>query len=1018
MRSIKNLYVFFLCFSMAAMHIAAAGELKIVSHTPVGSTSSMRDELAISVTFDSPMVPLQAVPEDQSTEPLSIKPEVKGTYHWLGSKTLVFVPEDTLPLATEYTVTVPAGVASLDGGVLSAPFSWTFESFRPRFLQSVPADGYRWLDPLGPILLKFNQPVSPARVRDFIRLSQQGVKGAIPIRIDYPDSADLKDNWRLGEDKVFILKIVPEKPLSKGTATTLVLQKGLLAKEGNLGLDEEKTIQFQTYGPLKYTGLARFEEKLAAINPQAGVTLIFTNRVSPSELVKNIRFEPLVVFPDFYETRTWGSQQVHLAVELKPETGYRFTLSPDLMDIYDNRLGLAVVDSFRTGPYPERISFTTGPGVLEAYGDRKFPITVVNKEVVDLRMGVIPPNDLVPLLAGEQDIFQRTEAMPESLVTFAQKWKIFAKRNTRQVRPIEVDWALKDRQTGLVLIEIKDREEYRQNRRHRIPRARRIETKEQDERNEIVYRRALLQTTNMGVSAKFSPFNNVIWVTSLKDASPVKDARIEIRDDQNRVCWTGTTNAFGIAETPGWRELGIKSVNQWEKPGQWIFVYWDEDFAYTASDWGTGIYPYRFGIDYDWNPEPVKTGGVVFTDRGLYRAGETVCIKGIMRRKDVEQWQVMKDKELQLCVRDARGEQIHSASVTSSEFGAFHCDVPLAQSASLGYYWVSVETLAVKDDANSNITVLSGDFRVEAFRPAEFKVDVHPLQQDAVLGDLVQSAIQAAYLFGSPMAGGKLFWHFLLNPINYVPKGWDAYLFGPLRWGPSEEKPFTQNLLAKGESDLDEQGHALVAAKVDVDNVDFPLNLAISAEVESPSRQRIAGFATLVVHPAHFYIGIQPSTTFTRTDEEVGYKVVAVSPDGVIVPNQQIHLTILHRQWHSVRKAGLGGRYQWMSKYVDTAVDSLVLVSEEKPLAKTFIPQKAGLYFIRAEGTEERATSPGNGRMTIFSSWWQMPNPMRRAIPRRSWSNHHSNPPKRWSPWSAKASYRIEPPHWRVAHRL
>jgi uncharacterized protein YfaS (alpha-2-macroglobulin family) len=189
-----------------------------------------------------------------------------------------------------------------------------------------------------------------------------------------------------------------------------------------------------------------------------------------------------------------------------------------------------------------------------------------------------------------------------------------APHNKRAISALQVDWLLAKQPFGLVLAEISDPAD-----KHSA-------------------QRLLLQVTNLGISAKFSPHNNAIWVTRLDNTQPVVDAKVEIRDDQNRLLWQGTTDKSGLVETPGWKTLSLMAENEWSRPRQWIFVSHQGDFAYTASDWGTGIFPYRFGIDYEWNPQPDFCQGLMFTDRGLYRAGEAVFIKGIVRQKKVDSW--------------------------------------------------------------------------------------------------------------------------------------------------------------------------------------------------------------------------------------------------------------------------------------------------------------------------------------------------------------------------------------------
>ena len=907
--------------------VAQEDSLSILSVTPQGGVESIGSGLTISVTFNAPMVALQATPADLEEGPLLLSPHVPGKFRWLGTRTLTFTPSDTLPLATRFEAKVLASTTALNGQRLGQDYSWSFETLRPRLLYVFPENGFAWVESRGVFLLRFNQPMLPDRISDKIKLLAN--KKSVKIDISHPTTEELEQHWNLGQDITTVLRVQPVAALPPNATLTLSLEKGLLSLSGNLGTSEPKSYTYQVVGPLRYLGLQRGEEEAEEINPASALRFRFNNPVKPAELAQRITFDPPIAIPDYYRAREWASETIYLDLEFKPEKSYRFTLSADLVDNFGTSLGKAISDSFRTGPFPSQVMMTTGPGVLEAQGDLRFPLYSVNMDRVLLRMGRINPDQLIPLLARDENPLATNRPLPKNLITMQKDWPLSAPRNVRAVHPIEMSWLLKGRRTGLVLFEV---DNLLKDRSHRLY-------------------KSLLQVTNLGISAKFSPFNNVVWVTLLKDASPVSGAKVEIRDDSNRILWTGQTDESGMAESPGWRELGVLRTSQWEKPRQWVLVTKDDDFAYSASDWGTGIYPWRFGIDYDWDPNPVKIDGAVFTDRNLYRAGETVHLKGFLRERQFRTWEVIKNKTLQLRIQDARGSDLPTATVKTSEFGSFHYDLPLSPSAPLGYYWVSVETLAVADDPTSTRSILQGSFRVEAFRPAEFTVSIHPTQESYVLGDSANAFVHAAYLFGAPMAQQKIQWSYYLIPGEHVPPGYENYIFGTIQ----EEYPtLPNNILAQGQGMLDQNGSLKMSAKILVPPIDFPLALSMSADVEGPTRQHISAYKFLTVHPAQFYLGIKIQSAFAQAEKPLSFEWLAVTPEGQITPNVKAKVKFLKRQWHSVRKAGLGGRYEWLSEKKDTIIDSALVTSATGPLTHSFTPREAGVYIIRAEATDQR----------------------------------------------------------------
>src|SRR5262249_42750563 len=83
----------------------------------------------------------------------------------------------------------------------------------------------------------------------------------------------------------------------------------------------------------------------------------------------------------------------------------------------------------------------------------------------------------------------------------------------------------------------------------------------------------------------------------------------------------------------------------------------------------------------------------------------------------------------------------------------------------------------------------------------------------------------------------------------------------------------------------------------------LPYRYTFEGEVEDLSRQRIAGRASLVVHPAPWYIGVRESTDFVDASKGLDTEVVAVTPDGRVVPGVTVELALESQQWFSARRA-------------------------------------------------------------------------------------------------------------------
>jgi uncharacterized protein YfaS (alpha-2-macroglobulin family) len=83
-------------------------------------------------------------------------------------------------------------------------------------------------------------------------------------------------------------------------------------------------------------------------------------------------------------------------------------------------------------------------------------------------------------------------------------------------------------------------------------------------------------------------------------------------------------------------------------------------------------------------------------------------------------------------------------------------------------------------------------------------------------------------------------------------------------------------------------------------------------------------------------------------------KTITVESDGQVKPEQKIDLKLIKREWNSVRKAGIGGRFSWISETVDTIIETKKVKTTPQAQHVEFVPDKAGFYLLEAEGKDRR----------------------------------------------------------------
>ncbi len=273
--------------------------------------------------------------------------------------------------------------------------------------------------------------------------------------------------------------------------------------------------------------------------------------------------------------------------------------------------------------------------------------------------------------------------------------------------------------------------------------------------------------------------------------------------------------------------------------------------------------------DAYWNSWALENAKVyVQTDRSVYRPGHTVFFKGTARASPG--LAPLAGQDVQLSAYDADGEEIFNTNFTTDAYGSFNGELVLSAAAPLGYY--SVETVL---DGETSYT----SFEVQAFQKPEYRVTVTPDAAVAVQGDSATFTISGAYLFGGPVAGGRVAYAVLRQPYyrwNYTSSYgfYEEYSYGG----------YGGDLIERGEGVLDEDGNLTVTVALATTAEDY--QLTVQAGVTDEARRDISGSGSLVAYRAGIVLDVQTDRYAYKTGETALVTVRAedVQGDPVSVP--------------------------------------------------------------------------------------------------------------------------------------
>ncbi len=134
----------------------------------------------------------------------------------------------------------------------------------------------------------------------------------------------------------------------------------------------------------------------------------------------------------------------------------------------------------------------------------------------------------------------------------------------------------------------------------------------------------------------------------------------------------------------------------------------------------------------------------IYTDRPVYRAGQPVHVRGIIRRAVDDALKVEEGRKFTLDVYDNRNRLFWQKEVTLSRFGTFYAHLVLPPSASQGDYRV------VARDIDEH--TYQGSFQVREYRLEPVRLSIETDRTVFYRGEEISGKIVARYYYGAPLA--------------------------------------------------------------------------------------------------------------------------------------------------------------------------------------------------------------------------------------------------------------------------
>ncbi len=946
----------------------------------VCSTASLSPESEVDVIFEHSVVSVDALGNPVPLTHVNISPPIPASMTWVSPEVARMKFDAPPQIGAIHVFTIPAGLTYRDGSKIPAgrigqlqaePFMVRSANIRNRWSRE-----FSITEPT--FIVVFNDEVDPAAASRFISF-RNGNGVTIPAEVRQAKVSEAGYQGRTSRswverampqdelpqrdqdaDLPTALIVSPARPLGVGPNWRLLLGKNLPNQSAIAGLPEGRGYVIGNIEPFKLGGIS------ANVSPNRprNISISFNHPV-PSPLPDDFlsRVVSIQPVPDNLIAEANG-RMVSLKGDFEIADNYNVTVRRPFQSAAGFDL---VAGDSKSVKFERCIPSVVLPSTNEAQlaeGVRSYQIDTVNIQTLQIRAKRLTGSSLVRAYQGYRhytgvghnyDSITPASPIPFSLLQgeTVVDLEIPLDNLIDTSKMVTLDWnellPANLRHTALFLDVVGVPQELA-NRGGR--------------RNN----QAIIQLTDIGLAWKISDHESLLYAFSCKTGEPLANVSLSLYGEDAKRLSSTATDANGLAILP--RSDAARHIHATLGRDNYITA-WDNTLS-TVGMW-------HFPVRTSWWPEPEVSRRVfMFSDRPIYRPGETLRFKGVVRSQYGNDIREHLPAEARIAIVDPAQREIFTSPVAISEKGSFDLTHTLPEGR-VGEYQIRLEfpdELAAAE-ANENWWESENlarqarfihEFRVEEFRRNAFEaaITAHapgPAATKAVFD------LKADYYQGTPVAAGEVTAVARVAETNIYPERFRDFQFGNHRrddwnyW--FRYFGFRDDDASRGETQqsviethLSAEGAATVEIDVPESTAPVTREITLSTTITDANNQAITTSARATVHPADVYVGVSRIDRLVRVGQSLDLKLVAATPSGEPFGGEVAATATLTREVnHTTKTENANGERATNNEKSEEEIltrDFAITAAESagQGHGMSFELQHAGTHFLTVSGSD------------------------------------------------------------------
>ena len=913
-----------LTLGLSALSTPPGPDLNVMvdKFAPTGKTTPQTN---ITITFSNTLVDKDSLNIPVLDPPLTFQPPLPGVARWIATDKLRFFPDNPLAPATTYTVRVRSDKTFAHGNRLNEKREFTLSTSLLScqrvwyYTEKVPDTVFHSRIR---VTLQFNYPVSAEDLKRHLEI--KGGDNATEKKVDY-ELVLLSDDGPVTDDisgyhtdwQVVTESILQTEEQQEYTLTVL---KGLRCENCGEGLSDDYRHQMLLEQREYLTVTSCRSEQMGE---KFSLALWFTTPVSPDDFRAHATIEPAIEY-----TVAQRYSGLLVSGDFRPGETYEIAIDDSLRAVDGSPMERNYQTRVSIPDLSPTVTFATSGVYLPRQGLGNIAVKTINVDSLTVEVERVFENNLVYFLNGENSYIHNNRSMVEvGKDWFSREIALSSPKNEPLITTVDLGGIIGDTARGIFVVSARARQQ----------------------RWYSDSRRAI--RTDLGITARMADNFLQVWVNSLETTKPIGKATVRLYSRNNQVLVEGKTDSRGVAvfddlaaQTEGFDPFVIVVSHR-------------DDFSYLK--FADCLLPTG---DFDVSGRPYLDKGYeafVYTDRGVYRPGDTVHLMTLVRGVDAA---VPKEFPYVVKVFDPRSRLFQETRLTTGGTALNEVTLEIPTFANTGNYAVTVR---IGDD----YVIGRSSFLVEEFMPDRIKVTVETPKAAYVCGDVIDIDVTGTFLFGPPASEHRVQGKVALRQKAFQPDGFSGYTFS------TSTREFREGTKQLSDTTLDRDGHVTYTYQVPVDlKPPAALSAIITAEVSEQSGRSVAASREITINPYRKYLGVKTDLKgYAKVGDTVGIRAVCVNTEGKAVAANNVKVRFVQLVYNTVVRRDNNGRNRYVSELTRQALDSSVIAIADTGAYFTFVPPTYGRFEV--EIADETPGQIGHAAATRFyaSGWGYAP---------------------------------------------